>query len=432
MKHKALIVALIASALALGLPTATAATYTLDSVQTLARNNYPLIRQYDLIERTAKADIVNAQRAWLPQLTLSGSATYQSDVVSLPEQFNTILSSMGETVEGIHPDQYKLALNLNQTIWDGGISAAKVADAKAGRNVEIMKVETEMLALRRRVEQIFFGTLLLDEQLKQADLITGILESNLATVAAGVANGLLIESEESRLRVELLSNEQRREQIVATRTAYRRTLSIMTGVDIAETDSLAMPQLETLPSPVYDVEHRPEMLLLDAQSHKLNAQRRAADAAIMPRIALVAQGWYGYPGLDMFADMLNYQWSLNGIVGIQLQWNIASFNTWRNNVRKLETAKAGIDIQRRKFVYNDNIQRSQAEETTGRMHRIMLHDDEIIALRQTIRQASEAKVENGTMTVAELLKDVNAEAQARLQKTLHQIEYIKNIYTLNE
>lgn len=170
-------------------PIASAADYTLDSIRHMARTNYPLIRQYQLIEQTARYDIINAARAYLPQLSLSAGATYQSDVVSFPEAFDALFAMMGKEVEGVHPDQYKIALNLNQTIWDGGVSKANADIAKAEREVQLLTTETEFRALRERIDQIFFGALILDEQAKQIRLIHDILISNSNFVQANVTNG---------------------------------------------------------------------------------------------------------------------------------------------------------------------------------------------------------------------------------------------------
>ena len=296
-----------------------AAQYTLDSCQRLARENYPLIRQYGIVEQTEEYSLKNASMAYVPQLSLSGQATYQSDVVSFPDAFQEMFRMMtGEEMEGIRPDQYKFMLSLNQTIWDGGHTKSRKEMARAEKEVAVQTAETEMHALRGRVNQIYFGILMLTAQLEQNSLVQSTLENNRNTVAAYVANGTAMESDLNHIRAELLANSQRRAQIESSLKAYRMMLSLMTGVEMGEGATFAKPEVprEETMMPV-DV-RRPELDLFNAQTAQLEAQRRALNAAVTPKLGLFAQGWYGNPGLDMFADMMEYKWGFNGIAGVTI------------------------------------------------------------------------------------------------------------------
>ena len=149
--------------------------YTLDGIQQLARANYPAIRQFELIDRIADFSLANTSSAWAPQISLSGQATYQSDVVSFPESMTDVFSMLGVDISGLHKDQYKLALNIEQTLWDGGYTKSRKEAVLAEKEVSSKSVEVELYALADKVNQLYFGILVLDEQLRLNDLTAGIL-----------------------------------------------------------------------------------------------------------------------------------------------------------------------------------------------------------------------------------------------------------------
>ena len=61
------------------------AQLSLDECRRLARENYPEIRQYDLVHQTEQYNLSNAARAWIPQLAFSAQATWQTDAPNFPE-----------------------------------------------------------------------------------------------------------------------------------------------------------------------------------------------------------------------------------------------------------------------------------------------------------------------------------------------------------
>ena len=169
---------------------ASAEEYTLDGIQQLARANYPAIRQFELIDKIADFSLADASSAWAPQISLSGQATYQSDVVSFPESMTDVFSMLGVDISGLHKDQYKLALNIEQTLWDGGYTKSRKEAVLAEKEVSSKSVEVELYALADKVNQLYFGILVLDEQLRLNDLASGILEDNRKIIRSYIDNGL--------------------------------------------------------------------------------------------------------------------------------------------------------------------------------------------------------------------------------------------------
>lgn len=425
------------------------AQFTLDECQQLAHDNYPLIKQYGLIEQSAEYSVSNAAKAYLPQVSLAAQATYQSDVAAFPEAMTNAYKQMGIDMKGLNKDQYKMALEVNQTVWDGGLTRAQKDISKAEGQVSAQSVEAEMYVLRERVNQLYFGILILNEQLRQNELLQELLQSNYNTVEAYLKNGVALQSDLDAIKAEQLSVAQQRIQIESASDAYRHVLSVMTGkvfdntlmfkkpytdVQISEIAGVATSGSEFINSDsdlIYLLENnRPELRLFDAQSEQFEAQKRAIIASTMPRLGVFAQGYYGNPGLNLFKDMTEDKWTWNYIAGLRLQWNFGSFYTKKGTLRKLSLAQQQVDNRREAFVFNSDLQQIQQQVAMEKMLKVMAGDDEIIRLRTSVRQASEAKYANGTITVNDLLRDITTESQARLSQSLHELEWLKKIYEL--
>ncbi len=403
---------------------------TLEECREMAHDNYPLVSQYGLIEKTSDYNMANARRNWLPQVSLSAQATYQSEVMDLeiPGWVDNVLGYLGMNIEGLHKDQYKAAIEVQQIIWDGGATRAMVHAAKAEKELSASSWEVDMYALRERVDGIFFGLLLLQENMAQVDILIGELNRNYTMVEACAANGIAQQNDMDMLRVELLGARQQRSTLEAGQTAYRTMLSIMTGMEIGENVRLVKPEPGEIPAAAeFD---RPELRLFDAQENLLAAKRKGVNASVMPQIGAFFQGAYGNPGLNLFKDMRENRWAPYFVTGIKLQWNIGGLYTRRNRMRQIEIDYSRLDAQRETFIYNMSLKSTRESAAIENMQKVMQDDDEIIRLRETIRRRTEAAVENGTKTVNDLLHDMNAENAARRNKTVHEIELLKNIYDL--
>ena len=407
------------------------AQLTLDECQTRAHDNYPLIKQYGLIEQSTEYSITNAAKAYLPQVTLSAQATYQSDVAAFPEKMTSLYQQIGIDMKGLNKDQYKMALEVNQTIWDGGLTRAQKDVSTAEGQVSAQTIETELYNLRERINGLYFGILILNEQIRLNTLLQELLQSNYAIAEACVKNGVAMQSDLNSIKAEQLTVAQQRTQIESASDAYRRMLSVMTGQPMPESATFDKPApTVALPSPSNNSNNRPELQYYSAQTAYLEAQKRAVLASTMPKIGVFAQGFYGNPGLNLFKDMTEDRWTWNYIAGLRLQWNFGSFYTKKGNIQKLTLAQQQTDNRRETFLYNNNLQQIQQQNAIEKMQKVMTDDDEIIRLRHSIRIASEAKYANGAITVNDLLHDVTTENQAALNKSLHELEWLKTIYEL--
>ena len=402
------------------------AQLTWERCQTLARDNYPLIKQYKLVEQSVAYTVSNAAKAHLPQVSLTAQATYQSDVASFPEQMNALYRQIGLTMKGLNRDQYRATLEVSQSLWDGGQVHAQQEIARAGGEVSRQSLEVEMYTLRERVSQIYFGLLSLRAQVRQNDLLRALLESNLQTVGAGVDNGVATLADRQTLEAELLTVAQQRVSIENTETAYRRMLSLMIGQAVDERETLDMPTVRPLPS----LSRRPELQLFEAQERHFKTQESAVKSSLLPRVGLFAQGFYGNPGLNLFRDMTEGGWTWNYVAGFRLQWTFGAFYTQKNTLRQLAVERERVAGRRDLFLFQQEQLETKQQAAIDGMRRIMADDDAIIALRTSIRTAAEAKLANGAITVNDLLRDITAESQARMAMALHEIEWLKEYYGL--
>ena len=404
---------------------ASAEEYTLDGIQQLARVNYPAIRQFELIDRIADFSLADASSAWAPQISLSGQATYQSDVVSFPESMTDVFSMLGVDISGLHKDQYKLALNIEQTLWDGGYTKSRKEAVLAEKEVSSKSLEVELYALTDKVNQLYFGILVLDEQLRLNDLAAGILEDNRKIIRSYIDNGLAGPSDLAKVEAELIANSQQRTRICCSRKAYIQVLSVMTGRELSEEDTFVRPE------PVLysggPQSNRPELQLYEAMAASIEAGRTALKSTLMPRFSLFAQGLYGYPGL-MFEDMMEYRWRPNFYVGVRFQWNISAFYTKRNTERRLDASVRQVELQRETFLYGNRLEQVRLNADIEQMREILADDDRLINIRTSIREASESQLQNGTLLISDLLKDINDEHRARIDKSIHELEYLKKLY----
>ena len=398
---------------------------TLDECRRLAREHYPEIRQYDLITLTEQYDLSNAARAWIPQVTLSGQASWQSDTPTFPGALGEILASRGLQMEGIRREQYRAAIDVSQTIWDGGHSRATKELAQAEAAEERLRTEVDLYALQSRVDDLYFGILLLDERLTQTTVQISLLESNLARMRSCVANGTATKSDADAIEAELLTVRQTLEQIEASRASYGRMLEIFIGQPLAA-EGLERPAEPALG----DVPLRPELALFEAQAQRIDVRRKALNSALMPRFSAFAQGYYGYPGLDMFQSMRSSDGTLNALVGVRMSWNIGALYTRRNDLGKLRTARQQIDIQRDIFHFNTRLQTTREEGEIARLRKAVASDTRIVELRRAVRVAAESQLENGVIDTTDLLRKITDETTAALNRSTHEIELLQTLYQL--
>ena len=398
---------------------------TLDDCQQAAEKNYPLIQQYGLIEKTTQLTVSNIQKGWLPQVSAQAQATYQSDVTAWPSEMKAMMSGMGIDMKGLTKDQYRVGIDVQQTIYDGGVIGSQKRIAREQGKVQAAQNEVNIYNVRKRVNEMYFGLLLIDEQIKLNSDLQTLLAGNERKLESMTRRGTAAESDLQSVKAERLNAVQKGTELASQKRMLQRMLSTFCGIEI---NNIQKPQVKADGRNLTAENQRPELKLLDAQISVLNAQERALNAALMPKVGVFAQGFYGYPGLNMFEDMMRHKWSLNGLVGARVTWTIGALYTRKNDKAKLQLQRDMTENSREVFLFNNNLEQIQQNENIERYQKLMAHDGEIISLRQAVRQAAESKLAHGIIDVNDLVREINQENAAFVQQSVHEIEMLKEIY----
>lgn len=397
----------------------------LDSCRSKALSRYPLVKQYGLIEKTTEYNLSNANRAWLPQFNLSVKASYQSDVTKIPDALGDILTNLSGrpiSFESLSRDQYQALIDMQQTIWDGGMIAARKKAIKSSAEFEKQKLTVDLYSLNDRITQLYFGIMLIDAQLKQNKLLQDELAKNYSRVQAGIENGVAKSSDADRVKVEQMKVIQRETELEALSRSYRQMLSAFTGYEISSDTKLLKPDLPEVSG--NGDNKRPELLFFEAQKKVLDAQDAGVRAAVLPKIGLFAQGGYANPALNMFDPGFNPFY----IAGLRFNWNLSELYNKKDNLSKTDMSRKSVEVQKETFLFNNDLAGKQQLSEIDRLKSVVNSDAVIVSLQKNIKEAAEANYVNGTITVNDLLTEVTAESLAEQTRLLHEIQLYMAVY----
>jgi outer membrane protein TolC len=383
-------------------------TLTIGECYTLAKNNYPLVKQMELIDKTRDYTIENISKGYLPQVNVYGQATYQSAVTQLPK-----------TLPGgplISKDQYKIYTEVYQPVTEGRTIKEQKGLAVAHAAAEQQKIEVELYQLKDRINQLFFGILLIDAQIQQSELLKKDIRAGIDKTNAAIANGTALKSNADLLQAELLKADQHTIELQANRKAFTDMLSEFIKQPVDKDTKLLVPLAQPSTAPI----NRPELRLYELQKKSYDAQSKLITAGNLPRAGFFIQGGAGRPGLNMLKNDLTAYY----IGGFRLSWNITGFYTAKREREILKISQASLDVQKETFLLNTNLSLSQQNSEVAKYNELARSDNDIIALREKIKQVSKSQLENGTITTNDYLTYVNAEDQARQSLLLHQVQLL--------
>ena len=403
-----------------------AQTLTLDEAQQAARQNYPAIRQQTLTAQMTTLGVADIQTGWLPQLSAMAQATLQSDVTQWPDAMQTMLGQLGIDVPGMRKDQYRIGIELNQRVWDGGRAREQKRITRLQGEVEQAETDVTLYQVADRVNRLYFGILLLDEQLQLNADWQALLAANLQRLEAMLRGGTAAQGDVSAMQAERLGAVQQATELEATKQVLRRMLALLCGVDTLP--QLVKPEARSVVETTDN--HRPELLLIDKQLQLADAEQRALNARLLPRLSVFAQGFYGYPGYNMFESMMRHDWTLNGMVGARLTWDIGALYTRRSDLARLNLKRSLYGVRRDVFLLNSAVTQASQQAGISKYRRLMEQDDQIIALRTQVRQTAESKLRNGIIDVNGLLQELTRENSAKTQRMVHELSMLQEIYNL--
>ncbi|MFN8243616.1 MAG: TolC family protein [Ferruginibacter sp.] len=386
---------------------------TLDKANEMARQHYPLIKQRALLQQTTALSLDNLTKGYWPQFSLSGQATYQSDVtrISLPIP--------GISITPPSKDQYKIVADLNQVIYDGGLISTQKTMQQLGEKVEQDKIEVELYKLKDRINQLFLGILYLDAQLKQVKLIRDDLQNGISKTEAMVNNGVAFRSNLNVLKAELLKADEREIETAAARKGLLDVLSLFLDQPLPESTQLETPVPAGVA--VTDSIRRPELKLFGTQKNLLGSQYKLIEARNRPRASVFAQGGYGRPGLNM----LKNDFTFYGIAGLRFSWAFGGLYTRKKEKQLIDINKKTIDIQEETFLLNTHTAMKQQQADIDKLEKLIAKDEAIIGLREKVKEAAKAQLENGVITANDYLREVNAEDQSRQNLLTHRVQLLQ-------
>ena len=402
------------------------AQVTLEECIALAEENYPIISKYDLLEQTKEVNLSNINKGWLPQINVYGQGTVQNDTPSLPESLTNIINQTGTNIAGLNEWQYRIGADISQNIWDGGTSKVHRKIERAEDAERQAAIDVQLYAVRERVEDLYFGILLMDAQIEQVKNMQLLLQSNLDKLRIMQSNGTAMQSDVDMVEAEYLGTVQQLTQAESASQSYRNVLGLFMGKSIVG-QKLVKPEAfipqDLMPS-------RPELKYFEKQLQTNEARNASITANMMPKIGLFAQLYYGYTGFDYFENMMNRNPSFNILAGVKLSWNIGALYNKKNDRMKLKLSSDNINVERDIFLFNINLQSRSQLDHIDELKAVIKNNDRIVELRANVRKAAESQLDNGVIDATALLTKLTDEKQARLTATYHEIQLLQSIYEL--
>lgn len=388
---------------------------TLEECITAARANYPLIKQHELLDKSAEYTIANANKAYLPQLSVTAIGGYIINglpTTSLPG----VPAPEPEKVQGI------ALLQLNQTIWDGGATQSAKEITKASTAAEQAYIDIQLYAIQDRVTQIYFGILLVDEQVKLLDLSEKNLKLNFDRLRLSNENGLGYRVEVDEVEAELLKVDQRRIEYKYTRGAYVDMLSHFIGRQLGPDIVLQRPEVSD--AVLTGTNNRPEMIWYNNRTRLVETQAAMDKVSLMPKVGILGAGVFITPGVQFGTSKITNL----ALAGISVSWNTGGLYRNKNNKQLNQIQLGRIDIERSTFEFNQSIELKQYSADVAKQRAILQNDDKIVQLKTRIHESQQLKFDNGLCSTSDLINSINNEQDARSNQRLHEIQLLKSLY----
>jgi outer membrane protein TolC len=393
---------------------------SIDSCYSKARRNFPMVKQFDLIEKTRNYSLDNVSKGYLPQLNIAGQATYQSDVTQ--PTLNTNLPGVENTplFQTISKDQYKIYGEVVQPVTDLFILNNQKELVKKNAEVETQKLEVELYKLREHIDQVFFGILLIDQQITLVELMKKDIQTGIDKTNAAITNGIALKNNLYLLQAEMLKADQRTTELAAARKSYTDVLSLFIAQPINENTVLEKPATPRFSTHI----SRPELEMFEIQKQVFGIQGNIVNTRNLPRFSLFVQSGVGRPALNMLSNDLNFFY----LGGLRLNWSLSNFYTSRKEKEILGFNQSSMDLQKETFLFNTNLAVKQQFNEVAKIEALINTDSQIIELRENIKTTAQSQLLNGVISASDYVTFLNAEDQARQNLLLHQTQLLMVLY----
>lgn len=375
--------------------------------------NYPSFKQTELNNAIYELNIKNTKTTYYPSLNLNGQISYQSDVTKMP-----IPSVPGFVNPVISKDWYKINLDIQQVIYDGGVTSGKKAVESADREISNQQVQIELYQLKEKVNHLFFNIIFLKKNIEVLDVLSQSLKASIKNAESAFKNGTILKSEVDKLKVELIYINQQIIEKQADITALISALNEITKLNIASAETLITPEL-TINNYNY-INNRPEYILLNKQQNKLSAAKTLTQSKRRPVFSAFGQAGYGRPGYDM----LNNDFDDYYMIGARLHWNIWDWNKVNNEKQILDIQNEIISSKKQSFDQNLKADLFQRIENISKYKKLLETDDEILELQDNVVSTALVQFNNGIITSTTYLIELNKLTKAKLNTEAHKLQLV--------
>ncbi len=384
---------------------------TLEQLQALAKDYYPLLKQKQMYADIGSNKLKQLSTNFLPQINVAGQATYQSEV--------TEFSFPGSGSAGFKqkPDQYSIGIELKENIFDYGAVKTQKQIERESSEIQSQQVDIEYLKLKDKINQLYGNVCLQQENKKIMLLRMNELNAKRKKTQSAVDNGAALQSSFLVLESEYLSTQQKMEEINSNLNVWYKTLSIITNKTLDSTITFSYEKKEII---LQSTVMRPEYRLYDLQSNSLKLKESMVFKNNLPKVFVFGRGYYGRPGYNF----LNNEFRPYGIVGAGLSWNLTAYYTSSKETKNIRINNDIVANQKKIFDLNLQSTLVQQQEEIIKLDKMIAMDLKIVNAKTAIRKASSSQLDNGVITASDYIVDLNAENQAQFNLKLHEIQLI--------
>jgi outer membrane protein TolC len=375
----------------------------------LTRENYPNLQQAGIWQEITQLKKENLKTGYLPQVSLNGQATYQSDVTKIDIELPNI------SIPTVSKDQYKAYAEFRQTLWDGGLTAANAQLEDALLKSHLSELEVELYKLNEQVAQAFFTALVVEKQTEVVNAQKKVLTEKLASAESAIRNGMAEKTAALEIKAEILNLEQHKIQLVAAKNSAIQMLSILTGKAINQDFEFVFTEKPVLPGENLS---RPEQVLFSNQITQLETQMNLLDKSRNPKLFGFGQAGYGKPGLNMLKNEFDTYY----LVGVGLSWNVFDWNKTSRQKQVLTLQQEMIQRQEETFSQNIQLLLAQQKVQISKLETMLKTDLELIELRTEITKSAASKLKNQFLSTSDYIRELQSETVAKLNLELHKIQ----------
>lgn len=382
---------------------------TLEQLQALAKENYPLLKQKQMYTDIGTNKVKQLNSNFYPQVSVTGQATYQSEVT----EFNFPIP--GATGFKQKPDQYAFGVEVKENIFDYGAVKTQKEIERESSELQSQQVDADMVKLKERVNNLYGNIYLQQENKKIMLLRITELDAKRKKMQSAVDNGAALQSNFLVLESEYLTTQQKIEEINSNLVVWIKTLSLLTSKTMDTTVAFAgISKDKALQSAII----RPELKMFDLQSSTLSLRKQMINRNNLPKLFVFGRGYYGRPGFNF----LNNDFRPYGLVGAGLNWNLSAYYTSSRDKKNLTINDDLVTSQRKIFELNLQSAIIQQQEEIVKLERMLDMDTKIVETKTAVRKASSSQLDNGVITSSDYIVDLNAENQAQFNLKLHEIQ----------